>query len=302
MAIVFCNIGWMNDYDGNHGDPIKRGGAYNKDEVGHEVCNFTPCDGKVYGYVQPTGRIAVERLGAARSSDRVDDVTVIWTAGPDGGGTAIVGWYTNATIFRDLQKIPKPSQKHQLNNLSEYRIVASAENAYLIPSTERDFPIPRGVRGGIGQSNVWYADKPEAADLVFKVISYIESGARIGRLSDVDSQFAALEGKPRLMAHLRRERNPTLIQRKRNSVLAATGKLLCEACGFDFKEKYGKYGDEFCEVHHLKPISQMGQGSMTELNDLANVCSNCHRIIHRIDEMPSIENFIRLIAEETGAK
>jgi 5-methylcytosine-specific restriction protein A len=107
MAILFCNIGWMKYYDGIAGDSIQRGGSYNKDAVGHEACNFTPCNGKYYGYVQPTGRqIAVERLGANKSSDHADGVTVVWTAGPDTGGTAIVGWYTNATVFRELQKIP----------------------------------------------------------------------------------------------------------------------------------------------------------------------------------------------------
>ena len=162
MTIIFCNIGWMKHYDGIQGDSIQRGGSYNRNAVGHEVCNFTPCSGRVYGYVQPTGRVAVERLGAVKEADHADGVTVVWTAGPDTGGTAIIGWYTNATVYRDLQVIRNPSRTHRSNNISKYRITAALENAHLIPTAERGFLIPRRVKGGIGQSNVWYADKPES--------------------------------------------------------------------------------------------------------------------------------------------
>jgi 5-methylcytosine-specific restriction protein A len=299
MAIVFCNVGWMNHYDGIDGDSIQRGGSYNKEAVGHEVCNFTSHNGRVYGYVQPTGRIAVERLGAAKSSDRADNVTVIWTAGPDTGGTAIVGWYTNATVCRDLQPIPNPSKKHQINNISEYRIVTLAKNATLIPTAERDFLIPRGTKGGIGQSNVWYAEKPESARLVSDIINYVQSGKRTSRLPDLDEESSAFEGNPRLVAHLRRERSPSLVKQKKNAVLSATGKLCCEVCGFDFKVTYGQHGHEFCEVHHLKPISKMGHGEKTKLTDLAIVCSNCHRIVHRINPMPTIARFKTFVAGKT---
>lgn len=301
MAIVFCNIGWMKRYDGIQEDSIQRGGSYNKNAIGHEVCNFTPCRGKVYGYVQPTGRISVERLGAPRGADQADGVTVIWTAGPDAGGTAIVGWYTNATLFRDLQDIPSPCKKHRSNNIWQYRVSASAENAHLIPEQERDFLIPRRVKGGIGQSNVWYADKPESAGLVDDVIKYVRSGARTSRLPDIDADAAANEGNPRLVAHIRRERSPSLVEKKKKSVLAAKDKLCCEACGFDFEAMYGKPGRGFCEVHHLKPVGEMGKGGVTKLADLAIICSNCHRIIHRIDPMPTIDQFKKLITRKPGA-
>lgn len=301
MAIVFCNIGWMKHYDGIRGDSIQRGGSYNNDSVGHEVCNFTPCNGSVYGYVRPTGRISVERLGAKKGADHASGVTVVWTAGPDKGGTAIVGWFANATVFRDLQLIPRPSRTHRISNISEYRIVASVENAHLVPALERDFLIPRRVKGGIGQSNVWYADRPESAALVADVIKYVKYGVRTSRLPDVDAESSAIEGNPRFVAHLRRERSPSLAGKKKESVLAVDGKLCCEACGFDFETKYGRHGNGFCEVHHLKPISQMDKGEVTTLDDLAVVCSNCHRILHRIDPMPNIASFKKLILQKADA-
>jgi 5-methylcytosine-specific restriction protein A len=132
------------------------------------------------------------------------------------------------------------------------------------------------------------------------VIKYIKSGVRASRLPDVDAEFSAIEGNPRFVAHLRRERNPSLATRKKKSILSTTGKLCCETCGFDFEVMYGQHGHGFCEVHHLKPISQMDDGEVTTLADLAVICSNCHRIIHRIDPMPSIKQFRKLISRSAS--
>jgi 5-methylcytosine-specific restriction protein A len=76
----------MKWYDGIDGDSIQRGGSYNKDAIGHEVCNFSNIGGQVYGYVQPTGQVNVEKLGAGKNKEYAKGVTVIWTAGPDSGG------------------------------------------------------------------------------------------------------------------------------------------------------------------------------------------------------------------------
>ena len=57
--------------------------------------------------------------------------------------------------------------------------------------------------------------------------------------------------------------------------------LLCEACGFDFEQVYGEHGKGFIECHHTKPVSELKAGEKTKLSDLALVCSNCHRMIHR---------------------
>lgn len=62
VPILFCNIGWMENYNGIDGDSIARGGAYNQHSVGHEVCNFSDNNGTLYGYVQPTGQIKIEKL------------------------------------------------------------------------------------------------------------------------------------------------------------------------------------------------------------------------------------------------
>lgn len=292
MRILFCNIGWMNYYNGIDGDSIKRGGKYNQHSTGHEVCNFNNNAGTLYGYVQPTGQIKIEKLGASKKEDFASGVTVVWTAGPETGGTAVVGWYKDATVYREAQAIRNPSALQKKNGISTYRIKAPADRAVLLPVGQRELMIPRAVKGGIGQSNVWFADKEESQGIVTRVLALINEKA-IPALPDVDQSQSILEGNPRLVAHLRRERSSAIVKAKKEAVLRATGKLCCEACGFDFKDIYGEFGDGFCEVHHLQPLSKADGVVKTELEDLAIVCSNCHRIIHRTDPMLSISSLTK---------
>lgn len=297
MPILFCNVGWMKDYNGIDGDSIERGGEYNQHSTGHEVCNFSDNAGTLYGYVQPTGQIKIEKLGAGKKDDSVSGVTVVWTAGPESGGTVVVGWYRDATIFRNAQKITKPSAIQKKNGISTFRIKAPTDKAVLLPIEQRELIIPRAVKGGIGQSNVWFADKEASQEIVKRVTSLINEGFNFA-LPDVDQNQSILEGNPRLVAHLRRERNSAIVIRKKDAILQATGKLCCEACGFDFKEMYGEFGDGFCEVHHLQPLAKADGVVKTELADLAIVCSNCHRILHRTDPILSISNLAKLLQHQ----
>jgi len=88
------------------------------------------------------------------------------------------------------------------------------------------------------------------------------------------------EGGVVLAMHLRRERDRGLRERKIRAVLQAHGALSCEVCGFDFGRTYGDVGAGYIEVHHVVPLHASGQ-TTTRLADLAVVCSNCHRMIHR---------------------
>lgn len=293
MPLLFCNVGWMNKYNGISGDSIERGGKYNQHSIGHEVCNFTKNKGFVFGYVQPVGdSIKIEKLGASKKDEKIEGVTVVWTAGPESGGTVVVGWYEEATVYRDLQSIENPNALQTKNGVTSYRVKARADKATLLPVEQRELIIPRAVKGGIGQSNVWFADKEESQEIVGRVLELIKNGST-STLPDVDQNKSIVEGNPRLVAHLRRERNAAIVKQKKAEVLKATGKLCCEVCGFDFKETYGDIGDGFCEVHHIHPLHKSDGNVKTELKDLAIICSNCHRIIHRMDPMPKVTEFAK---------
>jgi hypothetical protein len=186
MSVLFCNIGWMEKYQGQRsGDKIRGGGSYVKSEGrGHEMCNFSADGGILHGYVQPSGgTINIERLGAQQNDDLISGITVIWTATRPTGGTAVVGWYKNATVFRHYQTFSKMPPAHKRNEIDGYRISAPADQAVLLEVDQRTCEIPRQVKGGMGQSNVWYADSEESVPYVKEILSFVNGkrGVQAGK-------------------------------------------------------------------------------------------------------------------------
>lgn len=98
-------------------------------------------------------------------------------------------------------------------------------------------------------------------------------------ISEDDSGFP--EGKKILRMHICRERNQNLINNAKKSFKKKHGRLYCEICNFDFFETYGKIGEDYIEGHHLIPVSQLSDYSVTKTEDIALVCSNCHKMLHR---------------------
>ena len=176
--IIFFNIGWMTHYQGPSAtDPIQGGGRYvAENQSGAEEYNFKPYRKRLYGYVQPprSSSIRLQRIGAQLSDELITGVTVVWTARhPTAGGTYVLGWYQNATVYRDRREDTKS------NHNVYYHAIAATSDSLLLPPDARTLLVPRG-KGGIGQSNVWYAD--EAPEFVAKVRAYIKSYVGGGRL------------------------------------------------------------------------------------------------------------------------
>lgn len=110
-----------------------------------------------------------------------------------------------------------------------------------------------------------------------------------GDLPDIDGEIFANEGAASWAMHLRRERNRAIIEEKKNQVFNEKHTLACEVCEFDFEKKYGEHGKDYCEVHHKIPLAYAGTGTVTHLHDLAIVCSNCHRMLHRGPELLAVD-------------
>lgn len=112
----------------------------------------------------------------------------------------------------------------------------------------------------------------------------------------LDDDENYLEGRVVLRQHKERERNKVLVVRaKELSKARDGGKLLCEVCRFDFAAQYGALGDGFIEAHHRLPISQLDTQTVARPEDLAMVCSNCHRMIHRRQPWLSVEELQRIV-------
>jgi 5-methylcytosine-specific restriction protein A len=98
---------------------------------------------------------------------------------------------------------------------------------------------------------------------------------------DEEEIVDAQEGRLLTVLHLRRERSRKLVEARKNKALKDVGELRCECCDLNFEERYGERGRGFIEIHHTKPVHTLVEGYKTSLGDLALVCSNCHRMIHR---------------------
>lgn len=96
---------------------------------------------------------------------------------------------------------------------------------------------------------------------------------------DIDIHAATsgvLEGRRRLVMHLERERKQAVVRTKKRTASS----LACEICGFSFKATYGNDAAEYCEVHHLLPLTNNDDITKTSVDDLCIICANCHRVIH----------------------
>ncbi len=134
-----------------------------------------------------------------------------------------------------------------------------------------------------------------------EVAQLIRQGITTGDLQSLPSDedealddYSAPERRLLLRRHLSRERNRSLRKKKIASVLRQGGRLTCEACGFDFEEVYGERGDGYIECHHVVPLHEAGEGR-TRLSDLALICANCHRMIHRQAPWPTPSELRALI-------
>lgn len=91
------------------------------------------------------------------------------------------------------------------------------------------------------------------------------------------------EGKSYESHSVKYERNPHL----RAMCINHYG-YKCYVCGFDFKEHYGELGNNFIEVHHLTPLSELKEEHVTSpIEGMVPLCSNCHSMVHKTN--PPIE-------------
>jgi 5-methylcytosine-specific restriction protein A len=141
-------------------------------------------------------------------------------------------------------------------------------------------------RGGRLERTVWadFAEAPSqlkaAAEAIHDGLQSPDAQLPLGFTEEGEEEEFP-EGRILTRLHLARERSAQVVRRKKDAVLAASGRLACECCGFDFDARYGVLGRGFAECHHLLPLAELREARRTRLTDLAIVCANCHRMLHR---------------------
>lgn len=108
-------------------------------------------------------------------------------------------------------------------------------------------------------------------------VEFIDPGLVSDDFDTPEEPGGRTEGKRSTSTTTRPERDP----QNRLDAIRIHG-LKCLVCGFDFAKEYGEWGAGYIEVHHLNPLGEVGEEhEVNPKTDLAPVCANCHRMIHR---------------------
>lgn len=97
----------------------------------------------------------------------------------------------------------------------------------------------------------------------------------------------------RYSLHRRIERNSS----HRRKVISVQG-TRCKGCEKDMKEVYGEIADGLIDAHHLRPLKSLDDGEVVSFDaaeDFAVLCPNCHRIIHRMNDVGDLDGLRRLL-------
>ena len=116
----------------------------------------------------------------------------------------------------------------------------------------------------------------------YRIVAKQEAIEQPEPLSDDDRFW--VEGSPRLVSHLRRERGRGLSSAKKANFIRQHGRLFCERCKMEPLQVFGDQdGDACIEVHHHSTaVAEMDERHETHLDDLQCLCANCHRYTHRV--------------------
>lgn len=194
MRILFCNIALMRFYQSiirGIDEPVGGGAWVRREHTASESENFLERifiyedgqrDSYCFGsFVQKSARVNlhIERIEGCqllKDEPSVDGVLVVWCA-----ASHIVGWYKNATVYRNYQD---EEYKDEAGNIVNYffNVEAKADDCVLLPEKDRlsmKWYAPhvnsKGATIGFGQANVWYAQDEAAHDYVEKVIAQIST-------------------------------------------------------------------------------------------------------------------------------
>lgn len=165
----------------------------------------------------------------------------------------------------------------------------------------------KGLRaGGSLEVEVWRefaADREHLASIALAIRQRATRPKQVESIEapeDGEDEFP--EGRVLFRAHRSRERSRPLAERAKSLALRKYGRLACQACGFDFEQRYGPLGRGYIECHHTIPVSALQPSSRTKVEDIALLCSNCHRMVHRRRPWLSLDQLGTLIETHQGGQ
>lgn len=125
--------------------------------------------------------------------------------------------------------------------------------------------------------------RPEAVQAL-EELRWVE-GATPLLPEEIDSTVVLTEGAVQRISVNAYERNAEA----RRRCIEHYGTCCC-ICRFDFGQVYGKVVVGLIHVHHLRPLSEIGEEYQVDYKkDLRPICPNCHAVVHRRIPAYSIE-------------
>lgn len=116
---------------------------------------------------------------ALKKTDKIDDVLVVWCATADTNECVVVGWYKNATVYRNYCEYLFKGKTDEEDYIQLCNIIADYKDCVLLPAdgTRRRWSVPDSHKStyGFGQSLVWYAKEKEAESYLKSLIERINN-------------------------------------------------------------------------------------------------------------------------------
>lgn len=197
-----------------------------------------------------------------------------------------------------IEELTSGEVRHTRFNAATTYALLSDDGAPLPPKKVFGIALSEALRTYIGP------DDFSSGDAIFTIIE--DRGLKVVELSDINSAEAEteadvgdpdadtlglpaseeerhwLEGNPKIVRHMRRERSGSAPAEFKAAFRKREGRLFCQRCERDYVEAFGRDIAEGCfEVHHTIPISKMRKGHATMIDQLRLLCATCHRATHR---------------------
>lgn len=155
-------------------------------------------------------------------------------------------------------------------------------------------------RGGRRDAQLFNAYKDRRDDC-HAMAEAIKRGLGDGSLPDVYTadDDEVVEGRLLVKAHRLRERNRSIVKRRKMAMRRKLGQLQCEVCGLTERECAGRFGEsarDVFECHHTVPLHGLDGSRTTRESDLAVLCPTCHAAIHKFTPPVSVERLGEIVA------
>lgn len=271
LPVLFVNIGWAIRYDGT--ETIRGNHKYIRQNPGAAV-------GESSAFITQSNGIFQCGIGIGQAPSPLHIVFV--ARDPSDDRIKVVGVYAaaNTSVEEKNWGVARTNFAERLPVEKRQHIVG--------------WPAGQGMRRWAIRNG-----QPEHQSLL-KFFESLAQGLDSGGLPQVKIEAAededGHEGEVEVLLVKHRKRESKWRHRKITDVLSKNnGLLICEVpnCGFDFHARYGELGIGWAEVHHKKPLSEAPpKGQSIRLSELAVVCANCHRMIHRNGQCRPLEGLI----------